>query len=148
MKFFKKLFKRPEPPPESQNLLEIAGNVGPLIEKTATEIFLTYQYELFRKPFTYIIPAVWGVKKNGELSHVQKEISAKIAPIIDDAIEAFGFEKLTAAQEFALGYMVRGLIISKINLMMEMVKNQKTQPQKASTGTEDRLKHMEPIGNA
>ncbi|MBF0497321.1 MAG: hypothetical protein HQK58_12230 [Deltaproteobacteria bacterium] len=110
---------------EAEDILKISRAVGPLIEKTAIEIFTAYYQELLTEPVTYIVPAIWGASKEGQLTVSQRHISQKISPIIEEIISLFGFDGLTGAQKFALVYLVRGLLVSKIIYMIELVKNQR-----------------------
>ena len=128
--------------------MQIAGHVGPLIEKTATEIFMAHQHVLLNQPFTYIIRAVWGVRDECELTPTQIQISNQITPILNETIRTFQFQEITPSQEFAIGYLIRGLIIAKINLIIEMVKNKKTQPAKTKSDAAKHLENMDPIGSA
>lgn len=108
----------------SEDLMRIAKVVGSLIDHAAFEVFASHALELLSKPITYIVPAVWGAKKEGELTDSQKEINHKVAPIIDQIIRMFEFQETNGAQEFAVGYIVRGLFVSKILYMIERMKNQ------------------------
>jgi hypothetical protein len=93
-----------------------------IIDETTTAIFSLYRDELLSKPITYILPAVWG-KKHGKLSGIQGEIHMKINPLIRDIIEIFAFKEINEDQRFALEYLIRGLVISKITYLIESFKN-------------------------
>ncbi|MBF0551710.1 MAG: hypothetical protein HQK60_14400 [Deltaproteobacteria bacterium] len=119
---------------DAEDILKISRAVGPLIEKTAIEIFTAYYQELLMEPVTYIVPAIWGASKEGRLTVSQHHISQKISPIVEEIINLFGLDGLTGAQKFALVYLVRGLFVSKIIYMIELVKNQRSSRQKAEKG--------------
>jgi len=106
---------------ESRNILKAKR----IIDNTANEIFLAYKKNLLLEPITYIIPAIWGEIKEGNLTSAQQEITAKIEPVISRIMHLFEFENLNKAQKFAVGYLIRGLIISKITTMIESLRNQK-----------------------
>jgi hypothetical protein len=106
---------------ESQKILKAKR----IIDDTANEIFLSHKKNLLSEPITYIIPAIWGEMKDGNLTSAQKEITEKIEPVISRLMRLFEFENLNKAQKFAVGYLIRGLIISKITYMIEALKNQK-----------------------
>ena len=93
-----------------------------LIDETTTMIFSLYRDELLSEPITYILPVVWG-KKHGNLSGIQGEIHMKINPLIRDIIEIFAFKEINEDQRFALEYLIRGLVISKITYLIESFKN-------------------------
>lgn len=148
MKFVRKLFSKKVKNEEPEDLTEIARVIGPLIDNTAMEIFVSYKMKLLTEPLTYIVPAVWGSKKDGELTPTQKEINRQIVPVIEQIFESLQFKGMTGAQKFAIGFLVRGLIVSKITYMMKTVKNQVTE--KIDSGQEDEygLEHLEPLGTA
>ncbi|MBF0476100.1 MAG: hypothetical protein HQK59_09750 [Deltaproteobacteria bacterium] len=110
----------------AEDILKISRAAGPLIEKTVIEIFTAYYHELLNEPVTYIVPAIWGASKEGRLTVSQQHISQKISPIVEEIINLFEFDGLTGAQKFALLYLVRGLFVSKIIYMIELVKNQRS----------------------
>ena len=106
---------------ESQKILKAKR----IIDNTANEIFLSHKNNLLSEPITYIMPAIWGETKDGNLTSAQREITEKIEPVINRLMRLFEFENLNKAQKFAVGYLIRGLIISKITYMIEALKNQK-----------------------
>lgn len=99
-------------------------NVKEIIDNTTSEIFTSYWERLLIEPITYIIPAIWGEKKDGRLSFTQKEINKKIAPMISNIMEMFDLDGINRDQRFAIEYLIRGLMISKITYMIEAFKNQ------------------------
>ena len=94
-----------------------------IIDETTNAIFITYKEELLSEPITYIIPAVWGKIKQGKLTESQHEIFERIDSVITDIIELLEFKDLNDSQEFAIGYLIRGLIISKITYLIEASKH-------------------------
>ncbi len=94
-----------------------------IIDKSATKIFISHKNELLLEPITYIIPAVWGKIKQGELTGSQKEIHKRIDPLITDIMEILELDDLNETQEFAIEYLIRGLIISKITYLIEASKH-------------------------
>jgi hypothetical protein len=143
-KFFSKGTKNQEPEDE----MKIARIIRPLMDKVVKEIFDLYKIKLLTEPITYIVPAVWGAKKDGELTATQKEINEHIVPVIRKILESFQLRELSEAQEFAIGFLIRGLIISRITYMIEGVKNRlndKTDPDRQSHGI---LNYLEPLGSA
>lgn len=133
---------------EPGDLLRISRIIEPFIDKTANEIFLLYSKELLSKPITYIVPAVWGVKKEGELTGCQKEMHNRIAPVIDRVIKSLGIEGLSGAQQFAIGYLVRGYMISKITYMVENLKSKTYRRSDSRDGKEDIFNGKGTWGNA
>ncbi len=94
-----------------------------IIDKTTDTIFNSYREKLLTEPITYIVPAVWGEKKDGKLTVTQKEINRKIVPMISNIMAIFELEDINRAQRFAIGYLIRGLVTSKITYMIEASRN-------------------------
>jgi hypothetical protein len=105
------------------NVTDIAKTIGPLLDDLANNIFLKYRDTLIAEPITYIVPAVWGAAKDANLSDEQKDINLRVVPVVQQVFEILHIENLSEAQTFALGFIVRGLIISKITYMIEALKN-------------------------
>jgi len=124
IKILRKLFSRRLRRKEPEDVMKITRLIGPLIDKTAKEIFMTYQTRLLTQPISYIVPAVWEAKKEGELEDTQKEINRQIIPVIKELFAALESKDLDAPQEYAIGFLIRGLIVSKITFMIGMMKNQ------------------------
>ena len=94
-----------------------------IIDKTTDTIFNSYRQKLLTEPITYIVPAVWGAKKDGKLTVTQKEINRKIVPMVSNIMAIFELEDINKAQRFAIGYLIRGLVTSKITYMIEASRN-------------------------
>lgn len=109
---------------EQQQRCELARSIGPVIERQAREIFREYKEVLLAEPATYIIPAIWGIEKHGELSRVQKEIHRKVAPTLKEIVDALSMTDQGASHRHAISFLVRNLIVSKILFAMECFKNQ------------------------
>ena len=63
---------------DPEALTKITKVIGPLIAATAERIFLSHAYDLMTGPIDYIVPAVWGEKKDGELDDTQRKINIRI----------------------------------------------------------------------
>lgn len=152
MRILRGFFSKDDKEPRADDVLKIARMVGPLIDGAANDIFMSHKMKLLSEPITYIVPAVWGAKKDGELSATQKEINRQVSPLVRQILEQFEFEGLTNSQEFAVEFLVRGLIISKTTYMIEAVKGRVTH--KIGSRERDRdkkeygLEHLEPVGTA
>lgn len=131
-----------------EDVVKVAKIIGPLIDGTANEIFTSYNTKLLSEPITYIVPAVWGARKDGELTATQKEINKQVAPVIKKVFESLQLRDLGGAQEFALWFLIRGLIIAKITYLIEAFKklvNDKTDSEKQHPNI---LYDLVPLGNA
>ncbi|UCH19712.1 MAG: hypothetical protein JSU83_14155 [Deltaproteobacteria bacterium] len=148
MKRIKKFFSKRDGQKNSQELMKITNAIGPLLDQTAHEIFSLHSSDLLKKPLTYIIPAVWGVNNDVKLTETQIRINKRIVPVVDEILRLFNARKMDPAQRNALDYIVRGLIISKITLMIELLKNQMRMSAAHNSKEDDILRDIEPIGSA
>jgi hypothetical protein len=148
MKILKKIFQNNDKQEKPEELSMIAREIGPLIFQIADDIFRSYSVELLASPIDYIVPAVWGAKKDGELTSFQKEINQKILLAVKEITQVFEFRELSNAQAFAIGYLIRELFISKIVFMTELLKHQSVIEYGSEPVADNILNHMEPIGTA
>jgi hypothetical protein len=119
-----------------------------IIDKTTNMIFDSYREMLLTEPITYIVPAVWGERKDGKLTTIQMEINKKIVPTINSIMELLELGDLNGDQRFAVGYLIRGLLISKIAYMIEAFRNQDFDEHGSNNKESDLLRQIEPLGNA
>lgn len=148
MKRIKKFFSKRDGQKNSQELMKITNAIGPLLDQTAHEIFSLHSSDLLKKPLTYIIPAVWGVNNDVKLTETQIRINKRIVPVVDEILRLFNAREMDPAQRNALDYIVRGLIISKITFMIELLKNQMLMSAAHNSKEDDILRDIEPIGSA
>ena len=146
MNIINRLFKRPPKDDEPEDVLKIAKTLGPLIDNIVNDVFMQYQLTLLNEPIVYIVPAVWGAKKKGELDTTQKEIHKQIEPILDKIFATLNLKGLSETQKFAVMFLIRGLIISKITYMIEALKNCTVDI--TSQENDAGLAKLEPMGNA
>lgn len=131
----------------SEDLLEIASAIGPLIDKLAMDLFLGYSRKLMAEPITYIVPAVWGATKGGVLDATQQEMHQLILPTINRSFELLDLKGLTGAQSFAVGFLIRGYIISKVTYMIESFRNQ-VEGVNIKQKPDDFMMNVKPMGTA
>ena len=126
-------------------ILSISKILEKKIDHTVNEIFATYRDKFMMTEITYIIPAVWGGIKNGELDETQKEIYGKVNKLVEESLSAFSTDKVNESQAFAIRYLVNRSIIYTISYMIEMTKNQLAQ---GTINADNMLLNLEPGGNA
>lgn len=148
MKILGKLFSKTTNKEKPEDVMEITKVIGPLIEETASKIFASYNTELLAEPVTYIVPAVWGANKDGELTATQKEINQQVAPVIEKVFESLQLKGLSRSQEFSIRFLIRGLIISKILYMIEALKNRAGNKVISCEQKTNTLDAIEPLGTA
>ncbi|MFZ5573290.1 MAG: hypothetical protein ACOZF0_23045 [Thermodesulfobacteriota bacterium] len=143
-----KRFIHKRKPPEREDIMAIAKIIGPLIDVVAHDIFRKYFHILLAKPITYIVPAVWGADQHHELDTVSKEINGMVLPAMGEIMAALDIKALRRSQEFAIGFLIRGLIISKIAFMVESARNQSSTADTGDRDTTNGLKDVKPLGSA
>ena len=102
---------------------EIILRIKEIIDKTTDRLFISFKNELLSEPITYIISAVWGKIKRKGLSESQKKIYKTIDSMVIEIMETLEFDELNETQKFAIEYLIRGLVISKITYLIEAFKN-------------------------
>ncbi|HEX7534031.1 MAG TPA: hypothetical protein VF343_02155 [Syntrophales bacterium] len=148
LKILKEFLAKIKSRKQHKDIMQIADIIGPMIEKAVWDIFVGYRVELLSEEITFIIPAIWGAKKDGELTATQKAINEKIAPVINRIFELLDIKDLDSCQEFALNYLVRGLIVSKITYMIEAFRSRLKDRTLDEQGLKDALLRFKPQGNA
>ena len=116
-------WRNEKPDDSSEDMMEIARKIGPLIDETTNQIFMEHRETLVNEPITYIVPAVWGANKDGKLTRVQKDINHRFSPVVREVMSLLVSESASPAQQYAISYILRGLMISKITFMVEGLKN-------------------------
>ena len=94
-----------------------------VIDKTTDRLFISFKNELLSEPITYIISAVWGKIRHKGLSESQKKINKTIDSMIIEIMVSLEFDELNETQKFAIEYLIRGLVTSKITYLIEAFKN-------------------------
>jgi len=128
--------------------MRIANVIGPVLDGVVHDIFTAYRMELLSEPITYIVPAVWGAKKEGDLTPVQKEINMRVVPAINKAYDSLQMRNLGSDQEFALYFLIRGLIISKITFMIETLRSRLSERSMDEQSLKEALLRFKPQGSA
>ncbi len=93
-----------------------------LIDEAVDEVVLSHFSELLPKPIRYVVSAVWGADKDCEIDQLQERINRRTEPIVREAIEGLKIHDLHEDQRFALGYLIRGLMVSRIGYTIENLK--------------------------
>lgn len=147
MKIIGNLFSKTSKQEASKDVMEIPRVIEPLINKVARDILESYKNKIISEPVTYIVPAIWGVQKKGELDNIQKEINQQITPVINKIFHFLRLNNLEKSQEFAIEYLIRGLVISRITYMGEVLKNRLVSAIHLNNQYSDTLVDIEPLGN-
>jgi hypothetical protein len=148
MKILKEFLAKMKSRKQQKDIMQISDIIGPMIEKAVWDIFVSYRVELLSEDITFVIPAIWGAKKDGELTSTQKAINEQIAPVINRIFELLDIRDLDASQDFALNYIIRGLIVSKITYMIEAFRSRLKDRTLDEQNLKDALLHFKPLGSA
>jgi hypothetical protein len=133
---------------DPENILMPANTISTRIDKMAWDVFSSYRMELLAEPITYIVPAIWGAKKDGELTPLQKKIHGRVNGQIDEICRTLQIKDLTVSQEYAIKYLIRDLVISKIVYMIESFRVKLDETALSERCLTDYLKNIEPKGTA
>jgi hypothetical protein len=142
MGFLRRLLKKKD---KAEQITQIGRLVGERINELALSIYQKHRETLLAQPASHIVDAVWGT---GRLSPAQKAIHSQVLPVIREIHEALDLTDLTPAQEYALAYLVRDLIISKISCRVQAGKSIAQGAWKSPENDPAHLSGMEPLGNA
>jgi hypothetical protein len=123
MKIFSQLFSVFKEKDTKPMVNDIVREIDPLINRACIELFAANSRVLLQKPFDYIVPAVWGAKKDAQPDEAQKEMFRQIQPVEDSIMRLFDLKKIGNAQEFGIRYLIKGLFIARILHMIELSKN-------------------------
>jgi len=148
MKFLDKIFSRNQMKETPVDVLSLANHVSTIIDKTAWDVFSTYRLELLGESIAYIVPAIWGARKEGDLTPLQRTINDHVEPIIKGIFSSLAIRGMEAQQEFALSFLIRGLIISKITYMIEAFRNRLNEQAFDEQKLKDALSNIKPLGTA
>ena len=132
---------------EVEDFLSIARPLEELFDAMVSRVFSRHCLHLLNQEIPYIVPAVWGAAKDGELTSEQKEIHREVVPMLRQAFSLLGLKNLSPAQEFALGYVLRSLIVTKMIYMIEASKRRQAEESIGISNGEGLL-DMEPMGRA
>ena len=120
----KSVFKRKESTGRNPEIARVCTTLASTLNRKALEILLSHMEELLVAPKDYIVCAIWGVESGRELDRVQKIIHEQILPAITETMETLKFPGMTPVQEFALSFLVKDVLVSKVLFLTETAKNQ------------------------
>ncbi|GEM_PF-6942672 len=132
-------------PGEIDELLKVMRETRSEIDEVTSEIFQASHARLMSEPLSYIVYAVWGIRKNGNLTSDQKAINDKIEPLIMKLSPLLKLDLLDDPQKYAIQCILREMIITKLIFMTEMCK------EKIKGANEIdflALQNLEPLGHA
>ena len=152
MKFLRRFFTKKDKKEDvemSEDVMRVPRLIEPLLNKAAFDIVESYKSKLITEPVTYIVPAIWGAREKGKMDTVQEEIYKQVTPALHEIFDSLNLDCRTASQRFTIGYMIKGLIISKITYMLEVLKSRLNNDfTLGDQDAENSLAAIEPIGNA
>lgn len=141
-------FFRREKQHSSSGGIELIQGLEKICENIAKHVFHEHSDLIVRNELQYIVASVWGISPEGELDAVQKKIHRNLSPRIYEALTLLGVQQMTAKQSFAVEYLIKGYVISKLSYMREKFINMvRTHPGNNTSNLMD-LSTARPIGEA
>lgn len=129
-------------------IMRITRIIAPLLDDLTNSLFRDHNTLLLSKPLDYIVPAVWGAKMDGDLDADQIRLHTCIQPVVEQVMEALALASADDAQQYAIRYIVRGYIISRIIFSVAELRHQILQRMLQAGSGENAIQGLEPIGNA
>lgn len=142
------LVKQRQKAVDEEDAMAVPRIIEPILNQAAFDVVAIYRERLLKEPATYVVPAIWGTKEDGEIDALQTEIYEGVLPLIEQAHEAIGMDDLSAAQRFSMAYLVKGLIIAKIMYMLEILRHRLDSDMQLREGEACGLAFVEPVGRA
>ncbi len=128
--------------------LRLTRRFEKMLQDTFMDIFSAYRTALLAEPIVYIVGAVWGSRKWGELTSTQLEIFSRISPAVEQMQLALESGKLDQEQTFVRGYLIRGLLLTKIFYMIELWKKNILTKEAQLQPAPHSLHWIKPLGTA
>jgi len=147
MKFFGR-FSRKSRPANWADTTRLAKKIGPRLNKFANELFRTYMNELVNQPRIYVVPGIWGAKKDGVLTQTQKEIHEQVKPVLKEVLAELDLDRLNPEQSYAVEYLVRELLVYCLVFLREMALRGVKEETEAERKAAKDLERMETVGEA
>ncbi|NTW17939.1 MAG: hypothetical protein HGA41_10865, partial [Syntrophaceae bacterium] len=72
----------------------------------------------------------------------------KVAPVVEEIFRLLRMTDLDSSQEFALNYLVRGIIVSKMTYMIEAFRNRLNERSVDEQSLKEALLRFKPVGSA
>lgn len=119
-----------------------------LLNSTSISLFEKYRAELLAKPPVYIVPAVWGEKKSGDLDATQKEIYRTLSPVLEEVYSRIAEFEANSHGDQCIEYLLKGLVLYKMAYMAQYYLNKKSCAALLSMEEDSFLANMEPAGMA
>jgi len=92
------------------------------IDNAAKSVVDKHKVSLLVESPSFIVPAVWGVKKDGRLDIVQELIYHEIEPVVTGVFDLLDINGINEKQQFAIIIMIRELLTTKIAHRVEILK--------------------------
>jgi len=147
MKYFGRFFRKSRPA-ACLDTTRLAKKIGPRLNKLANELFRTHMNELVNQPRIYVVPGIWGAKKDGVLTQTQKEIHDQVKPVLKAVLAELDLDRLNPEQHYAVEYLVRELLVYCLVFLREMALRGIKEETEAEKEAAEDLERMETVGEA
>lgn len=116
-------FRKDKKETAPEDIACLAREMNPLIDGLIRDIFSKYHETLLKEKITYIVYAVWGARSDGEIDAIQREINGMTFPVIRQVSAILEMNNASPEKKYAVEYLVRSLIISKITYTIELARS-------------------------
>ena len=99
---------------EEMDKRKITCIIRPILHKLISELLEAYAIQLLIEPDDYIVPAIWGAKKNGKLDDIQRQIHDRINLSVMQIRDMVRSGETNLSQEFAIEFLIRENILFNI----------------------------------
>jgi len=124
------------------------GDLERILSGAALAVFQEHWEVLLEQPSSYIVPAIWDANREGNLDSVQAEIHAALAPVVGTILDRMAGSESPEVQRYTFRYLLNGLLIYKINYMVEFYRNRAGDPEGVRLQSPSLLAEMAPAGRA
>ena len=97
-----------------EGIAEIPVLIGPIIDEAIRQIFKSSKCRFLSDLIDGIVYAVWGCRTNNKIAYCQAEITQTIVTLMEEIRDIFEISNLNPSQQFALDYLIRGFVISRV----------------------------------
>ncbi|MCE5244608.1 MAG: hypothetical protein ABFD98_10210 [Syntrophobacteraceae bacterium] len=97
-----------------EGIAEIPVLIGPIIDESIRQVFKISGHKFLADLVDGVVYTVWGCKTSNKKAYSQREISQVVVPLMEEIRGIFEVANLNSAQQFALDYLIRGFIMSRV----------------------------------
>ncbi|MFH2064651.1 MAG: hypothetical protein ABIK15_05595 [Pseudomonadota bacterium] len=108
--------------PDTNPFTQITKQLRAMISSTAVEVSQTFFQHLAAQESAYLAHAVWGGTENYVLDNTQLAIHLRMGNLKKEIMRIIDLENFSEVQGFAIGFLVKEMMINKITLLISIGK--------------------------